>query len=164
MRTVAAAVASPSPDGSLARMGGPSGGRRREGRTTTAVAALIAAALAAFVMLVAPSDASAIGVTKCYYPNIGTCVWGGLGSGASGFANWDGNGTEGGMMPANGGNNYSRRWRITDGSGGTVAGWWTNAIGNPIAVTWSRRGWMNYQCNNMEGYTISIYCRSDNVG
>ncbi len=118
------------------------------------------------VFLLVPQEAKAIGVTKCYFPNPGTgaCVWGWLQSGASGFANWDGNGTEGGAMPANGGVNYSRRWRILDSNGNHLAGWWTNALGNPIYVSWSRRGWMNYQCNNMQSTQISVFCRSDNVG
>jgi hypothetical protein len=113
--------------------------------------------------LVFASRADAVGVTKCYFPQAGTCSWGWLQSGASGFAFWNHSFSEGGAMPANGGANTSRRWRIIDDNGNHRAGWWTNALGNPIAVTWSQRDWVNYQCNNMEPTQISVYCRSDNL-
>jgi hypothetical protein len=127
----------------------------------------LAVAAGALALAAMPQSADAIGVTKCYFPNPGTgaCVWGNLSSGASGIANWDGNGTEGGAMPSNAGVNYSRRWRVRDDAGGTLAGWWTNVGGNAqISVSWSRRAWMNFQCNNMEASSISVFCRSDNVG
>lgn len=142
----------------------PEGAVRSSRRRALPLLAIAAGALALAVM---PQNADAIGVTKCYFPNpvSGACAWGSLGSGASGEANWDGNGTEGGAMPSNAGVNYSRRRRIRDGSGNHLAGWWTNVGGNAqISVAWSRRAWMNFQCNNMEASSISVFCRSDNVG
>lgn len=129
-----------------------------------ALIAVAAAAACTVVVATAAQDASAIGVTKCYFPS--SCSWANLGSGDVKRADWDANGTEGGAMPSNGNVPHSRRWRIVQPYTTTpVAGWWTTAGGNAqISVAWPRQAWISYQCNNMEQFSISVFCRSDNVG
>lgn len=115
--------------------------------------ALIFAALAGAI---AAGSASAATAWACYWTNGDCGSYKGLASGGAPIGEINRNETTGGLMN-NQSSGTSKRIRVIDGANNTVAGWWSSSA-QSFSVTWSSRGWVRQQCNNMEAYAISVVC------
>jgi hypothetical protein len=136
--------------------------KRRSCRRGVSLTGLIVASAIAFGLT--PTTAVSISGDRCYWPPTNgayPCVWDNLGSGSSGYANWDSVSSTGGSMPTNGNVAKSRRMRIYYATNPptTQAGWWSTS-GATLSIGWARTAWTRFQCNNMEGASISVYCKS----
>lgn len=129
------------------------------GPPSVARASLVGLMLAIVVSVLLISAQSATATITCYYgvtPPGSNCGYKGLASGGAPTGSIDRSTTTGDSM-YNASSGTSKRIRITDGSGGHVAGWWSSST-QYFLVPWGATSWIHGQCNNMAAYAVSVNC------